>query len=346
MHFVGPRRRLQFEPAHHGHHFLPIRHPHPRLRRRHRHRCHKILFRQECPAQITIHSCGILNARPVSRPAGLAVLCFVAHAVLAVIQRSGATKNLSSIAALTQPIAVKTALLFRPTIRTNVHILPNPHFPRPNLRLRMKAKPLPIHHKSHVRPDLPIRPRTERFLHDQIPHAIISFDQLRHFRRRLRRCHILLGLRRRREKPYPRHVLRQHRHQRQTERLVNIRREFIARQILERTAIRQFLLERYMPVLIPLVPPQILQPAPELVRLLDPPHFLPPRRFRFHRILLHQPPQRHLQTFRQLLVIAAGRILPRIPTRGHSRRHRAFDRHKRRICLRDGFLNGHSLLAF
>ena len=216
MHLVGPRRRLQFEPAHHGHHFLPIRHPHPRLRRRHRHRlrCHKILFRQECPAQITIHSCGILNARPVSRSAGLAVLCFVAHAGLAFIQRSGATKDLSSIAALTQPIAVKTALLFRPTIRTNVHILPNPHFPRPNLRLRMKAKPLPIHHKSHVRPDLPVRPQTERFLHDQIPHAIISFDQLRHFRRRLRRRHILLGLRRRREKPYSRHVLRQHRHQR------------------------------------------------------------------------------------------------------------------------------------
>src|ERR1700722_11505235 len=105
-----------------------------------------------------------------------------------------------------------------------------------------------------------------------------------------------------------------------------------------------------MPVLIALVPPQILQATPELVRLLDAPHFLPPRRFRFHRILLHQPPQRGLQTLWKLLVTASISSFPDasracVPSRVHRRSSWAFDRHKRRICLRNGFLNGHSVLA-
>src|ERR1700727_3389801 len=66
-----------------------------------------------------------------------------------------------------------------------------------------------------------------------------------------------------------------------------------------------------MPVLIALVPPQILQAAPELMRLLDPPHFLSPRGSRFERILLPQPQQRRLQTFRQLFVVRAVKSFPR-----------------------------------
>ena len=56
MHFIGPRRSLQFQPAYHGHHFLPVRHAQARLRRRHRHRFrrHEILFGQQRPAQIAI----------------------------------------------------------------------------------------------------------------------------------------------------------------------------------------------------------------------------------------------------------------------------------------------------
>ena len=228
----------------------------------------------------------------------------------------------------------------------------------------MKSKPLPIHHKTHVGPDFSIRPKIERFLDNQIADAIISFHQLRDFRRRLRCRHVLFGLRRSREKSHPRHVLRQHRHQRQPERLINIRDEFVARQIVHRTAIRQFLLERQMPVLIALVPPQILQAAPELMRLLDPPHFLSPRGFRFERILLHQSQQRRLQTFRQLFVVRAVKSFPRGRRRAiragcsanrttrcrvgprHRLGNRPFYRHKRRICRRNKFLNGHSILAF
>src|SRR5580692_11171336 len=66
-----------------------------------------------------------------------------------------------------------------------------------------------------------------------------------------------------------------------------------------------------MPVLVPLVPPQILQTAPELVRLLDPPHFLPTRRFRLRRKLVNEPPQRLLQLLRQLLIVHAKRASAR-----------------------------------
>lgn len=54
--------------------------------------------------------------------------------------------------------------------------------------------------------------------------------------------------------------------------------EFIARQILDTRVVDELLLERQMPVQVPLAPAQILQPSPELVRLLDPADFLAARR--------------------------------------------------------------------
>ena len=63
-----------------------------------------------------------------------------------------------------------------------------------------------------------------------------------------------------------------------------------------------------MPVLVALVPPQILKPAPELVRLLDPPDLLAPRKLRLRRKLQNQPPQRFLHPLRQLLVIRPVQI--------------------------------------
>ncbi len=44
------------------------------------------------------------------------------------------------------------------------------------------------------------------------------------------------------------------------------------------------------------------------MRLLDPAHFLAARSFRLERKLMHQPPQRALQPFRQLLVVLTVRI--------------------------------------
>ena len=57
----------------------------------------------------------------------------------------------------------------------------------------------------------------------------------------------------------------------------------------------ELLLEGEVPVLVALVPPEILQAAPELVRLLDAANFLAARRFRFGGELEDEPAQRFLQ---------------------------------------------------
>ena len=148
-----------------------------------------------------------------------------------------------------------------------------------------------------------------------------------------------------------------------TERLINVGDELIARQILHRRVVHQLLLERQVPVLIPLVPPQILQPAPELVGLLDPPNLLPPRNLRLRPKLHHQPPQSLLQPLRQQLVVQAiSRNRSRAASAGTRRTrsamlrasgaslsrilpHGSIDRHNSRISLRQFRVFSHSSLA-
>src|SRR5713226_6778875 len=91
-----------------------------------------------------------------------------------------------------------------------------------------------------------------------------------------------------------------------------------------------------MPVLVCFAPPEILQAAPELVRLLDAANLLPACGFRFRRKLMHQPPERFLQALRQLLVA--------LPV-GRRRLLWPLDSYNRRIGVRDLCLYGHSFLA-
>ncbi len=69
----------------------------------------------------------------------------------------------------------------------------------------------------------------------------------------------------------------------------------------------ELLLERQVPVLVALAPPEILQAAPELVRLLDAADFLAARGFRFGRELEDEPAQRLLQAVGELLVVETER---------------------------------------
>ena len=101
----------------------------------------------------------------------------------------------------------------------------------------------------------------------------------------------------------------------------------------------EFLLEGQMPVLVALAPPEVLQAAPELMRLLDAANFLAARSFRFGGELEDEPAQRFLQALGQLLVVGAGW---RCGLRG---RGRAFYGRDRRIRVRNGCLCGHSFLA-
>ena len=171
----------------------------------------------------------------------------------------------------------------------------------------MKSEALAVHDEAHVRADFAVGPKIESFLDDQIPDAIVALDQARDFGGGFRGGHILFGLRGRREKAHARHVLREHRHERQPERLINIRDELVARHVLDRAVVHQLLLERQMPVLVALAPPHILQAAPELVRLLDAADFLAARGFGFRRELEYEPAQRFLHAFGQMLVVQAER---------------------------------------
>jgi hypothetical protein len=65
------------------------------------------------------------------------------------------------------------------------------------------------------------------------------------------------------------------------------------------------LLEGEVPVLVALAPPEVLQPAPELVRLLDAADFLAACGFGFGGELLDDAAQRGLEALGELFVVRA-----------------------------------------
>ena len=67
----------------------------------------------------------------------------------------------------------------------------------------------------------------------------------------------------------------------------------------------ELLLEGEVPVLVALVPPEILQAAPELVRLLDAADFLAARGFRLGGKLEDEAAQRFLEAVGELFVVHA-----------------------------------------
>ena len=91
-----------------------------------------------------------------------------------------------------------------------------------------------------------------------------------------------------------------------------------------------------MPVLVALVPPEILQAAPELVRLLDAADFLAAREFRLGGKLEDEAAQGFLEAVGELLVVEAVGI------RGGG----AFDGDDRCVGLLRFCLCGHSWLAY
>jgi hypothetical protein len=123
--------------------------------------------------------------------------------------------------------------------------------------------------------------------------------------------------------------------------------------------------------LVALVPPKVLQSAPELVRLLDATDFLAPRELRFGRELLDETAQRFLQAVGESLVVRAegwiGCIAPSIfaPSFGRASGHGpeasgcpyvavrqrfgriqgAFDGDDRCVGKRKFHLSGHAYLA-
>src|SRR5487761_301351 len=167
----------------------------------------------------------------------------------------------------------------------------------------MKTESLPVDDVAHIRAHLAAGPQMKRFLDDQISDAVVALDQLRHFARGLRGRNIRLAFRRLREESHARNVLAQNGNDRQAERLINIRDEFVAGQILERRFVRLLLLERQMPILVALAPPQILQAAPELVRLLDAANFRAPREFRLGGKLDDELAEGFLEAVGELLVV-------------------------------------------
>jgi len=196
---------------------------------------------------------------------------------------------------------------FPSAVWTYIHVIAKLDLAGGDFRFGVKSEALAVHDEAHVCADLPIGPEIERLVHDQVADAIVALDQVRDFGGGFRGGDIFLGLGGRREESHARHVLREHGDERKAERLVDIGDEFVARHVLDRAVTREFLLEGQVPVLVALAPPEILQAAPELVRLLDAADLLPARGFRFRRELVDEPAQGFLQAVGDIFVVEAGR---------------------------------------
>ena len=160
----------------------------------------------------------------------------------------------------------------------DVNIAAELHLAHADFCLGVKSEALAVHDEADVRADFAVGPQIKRFLDDQVADAIVALNEAGDFGGGFGGGDVLFGLRGRREKSHARNVLREHGDERQSERLINIGDEFVARHVLDRAVVHQLLLEGQMPVLVALAPPHVLQAAPELMRLLDAPDFLAARK--------------------------------------------------------------------
>src|SRR5882724_1892122 len=172
--------------------------------------------------------------------------------------------------------------------------------------LFVETEALAVRNVAHVRAEFSIGPQEIANRRQQLLDVIVLFDQFGDIARSAGCGYILERLPRLRIEPHAGDVLRKHRDERQSEALVKIRDELIARHFFECAIVAGALLERQMPVHVVGIPPGVLQSLPEEPRLADPPDLVTARDDAFLAVLPHQLAQRvhqfRLYVFEPLVV--------------------------------------------
>src|SRR5216683_171460 len=171
---------------------------------------------------------------------------------------------------------------------TNVHIFTERNFQGFKHGFFVETKALAIGDVTHVGAKFSIGPEEIADRGEQLLDVIVLLDELGDVAGGARRGNVRERLRRLRIKPNARHVLRKNSDERQTESLIKIGDELVARHLLELAVVAEALLERQMPVHVVGIPPSVLQALPKQTRLADAANFMPPCDHAFLAVLPNQ----------------------------------------------------------
>ncbi len=266
MHLVGPDGRVQLQPAGDGDHFLAVRNA-PRAY--HAWHGHALGFAQIRTREFRAAA----GARAVTGDWGLV---------------TGGRGILIEVFLTSHDGCGR----FLPALRANIHIFAERNFQRLEDVLFVETEALAIGDVAHVRAEFSVGPKEITDGRQQLIDVVVLLDQFGDIAGGAGGGDIFERLRGLRVEPHARHVLRKHGDERQTEALIEIRDELVARHLFERAVVAGALLERQMPVHVVRIPPGILQTLPKEPSLANPPDFVPPRDDAFLAVLPHQLAQR------------------------------------------------------
>jgi len=170
----------------------------------------------------------------------------------------------------------------------HIFIFAERHLERRDQRLFVRAEALAICHVAYIGAEFAVGPQKIADGGEHFFNLIVLLDQISNIAGRARRGNIVQRLRRLRVKAHARHILRKHGYEGQTESLIKICDELVARHLLELTVIGGARLVRQMPIHVAGIPPTVLLALPEEPRLTNATDFMSARGDAFGAILPHQ----------------------------------------------------------